>query len=102
MGGRGGSSGISAGGGFSALAQSTKGSWDYRGNNQRIGRLESALSGANSVSKINSVARAARTLDKNITAEINRIQQGFVKDGDLNALMAQRRKVRMLMRKAKI
>ncbi len=102
MGGRGGSSGISAGGGFSALAQSTRGRWDYRGNDQRIEKLENALSGARSVSKINSVAQQARALDRNITAEINRIEQGFVKDGDLTALMAQRRKVRALMRKARI
>ena len=102
MGGRGGSSGISAGGGFSALAQSTRGRWDYRGNDQRIEKLENALRGSRSVSKINSVAQHARALDKNITAEINRIEQGYVKDGDLTALMAQRRKVRMLMRKAKI
>ena len=102
MGGRGGSSGISAGGGFSTLAQSTRGRWDYRGNDQRIEKLSNALSGARSVSKINSVAQAARALDKNITAEINRIEQGYVKDGDLTALMAQRRKVRALMRKARI
>ena len=102
MGGRGGSSGISAGGGFSALAQSTRGRWDYRGNDQRIEKLENALSGARAVSKINSVAQAARALDKNITAEINRIEQGLVKDGDLTALMAQRRKVRMIMRKSRI
>ena len=102
MGGRGGSSGISAGGGFSALAQSTSGRWDYRGNDQRIEKLENALSGARSVSKINSVAQQARALDKNITAEINRIEQGYVKDGDLTALMAQRRKVRALMRKSRI
>ena len=102
MGGRGGTSGVSAGGGFSALAQSTRGRWDYRGNDQRIEELENALSSARSVSKINSVALAARALDKNITAEIDRIEQGYVKDGDLTALMAQRRKVRMLMRKARI
>ena len=102
MGGRGGSSGISAGGGFSALAQSTRGRWDYRENDQRIEKLNNDLSGARSVSKINSVAIAARALDKNITAEINRIEQGYEKDGDLTALMSQRRKVRMLMRKARI
>ena len=102
MGGRGGSSGISAGGGFSALAQSTRGRWDYRENDQRIEKLNNALSGARSVSKINSVALAAMALDKNITAEINRIEQGYEKDGDLTALMSQRRKVRTLMRKARI
>ena len=102
MGGRGSAGGKGAGVGFSALAQSTKGRWDYRGNDQRIEKLGNALSGAMSVSKINSVAQAARALDKNITAEINRIKQGYVKDGDLTALMSQRRKVRTLMRKARI
>ena len=102
MGGRGSAGGKGVSVGFSALAQSTKGRWDYRGNDQRIEKLENALSGARSVSKINSVAQSARALDKNITAEINRIEQGYVKDGDLTALMAQRRKVRMLMRKARI
>ena len=100
MGGRGSAGGKGAGGGFAALAQSTKGRWDYRENDQKIEQLKNALSRARSVSKINSVARAARALDKIITAEINRIEQGYVKDGDLTALMAQRRKVRMLMRKA--
>lgn len=101
---KGGSSGMNkgAGGDFLAFAQSTKGRWDYRGNNKRIEQLENALSGARSVSRINSVAQAARALDKTITAEINRIEQGYVKDGDLTALMAQRRKVRTLMRKARI
>lgn len=102
MGGRGGSSGISAGGGFSALAQSTRGRWDYRGNSERIDRLESALNNSRSVSKVNAVAKQLNSLDKNITAEINRIEQGHVKDGDLTALMTQRRKVRALMRKARI
>lgn len=102
MGGRGGSSGISAGGGFSALAQSTKGRWDYRGNSERIDRLESALNNARSVSKVNAVANQLNSLDKNITAEINRIQQGYVTDGDITALMAQRRRIRQLKSKARI
>ena len=102
MGGRGSAGGKGASGGFSNLAQSTKGKWDYRGNDQRIEKLENALSGARSVSKINSVAQSARALDKNITAEINKIEQGFIKDGDLTKLMAQRRKVRTLMRKTRI
>lgn len=95
MGGRGGSSGVVA------VAKRTRGNWDYKGNDQRISQLSSALSGARSESKINSVARSLRALDKNITAEINRVMSGK-EDGSLSALMAQRRKVRKLMLKSKI
>lgn len=95
MGGRGGQSGIVA------VANRTRGKWDYRGNDQRISQLSSALTNARSTSKINSVAMALRTLDKNITAEIDRVVSGEEKDGSLSVLMAQRRKVRQLMSKAK-
>lgn len=95
MGGRGGQSGIVA------VAKRTNGNWDYKGNDQRISQLSNALAGARSASKINSVARSLRTLDKNITAEINRVTSGN-EDGSLSALMTQRRKVRQLMLKSKI
>lgn len=95
MGGRGGQSGIVT------VTKRTSGNWDYKGNDQRISQLSNALAGARSVSKINSVARSLRTLDKNITAEINRVMSGN-EDGSLSALMTQRRKVRQLMLKAKI
>lgn len=95
MGGRGGKSGIVS------VAKRTSGNWDYKGNDQRISQLSNALAGARSVSKINSVARSLRELDKNITAEVNRVMSGN-EDGSLSALMTQRRKVRQLMLKAKI
>lgn len=95
MGGRGGQSGIVT------VAKRTSGNWDYKGNDQRISQLSNALAGARSVSKINSVARSLRALDKNITEEINRVTSGN-EDGSLSALMTQRRKVRQLMLKAKI
>lgn len=95
MGGRGGQSGIVT------VTKRTSGNWDYKGNDQRISQLSNALAGARSVSKINSVARSLRELDKNITAEVNRVMSGN-EDGSLSALMTQRRKVRQLMLKAKI
>ena len=95
MGGRGGASGVVA------VANRTRGNWDYKGNDQRISQLSSALSGARSASKINSVAKSLRALDKNITSEIDRVMSGK-EGGSLSALMAQRRKVRQLMPKAKI
>ena len=95
MGGRGGKSGIVS------VAKRTSGNWDYKGNDQRISQLSNALAGARSVSKINSVSLSLRELDKNITAEINRVMSGN-EDGSLSALMTQRRKVRQLMSKAKI
>ena len=95
MGGRGGKSGVVA------VAKMTSGNWDYKGNDQRISQLSNALAGARSVSKINSVARSLMALDKNITAEINRVTSGN-DDGSMSALMTQRRKVRQLMLKAKI
>lgn len=94
MGGRGGTSGLY--GGFSGGSNK----WDYRGNDQRISQLSNALSGARSASKINAVAQSLRVLDKNITAEIGRVQSGAEKDGSLSALLTQRRKVRQLMQKA--
>ncbi len=96
MGGRGGSSGIVA------VANRTRGEWDYKGNDKRISQLSGALSKARSVSRVNSVARALRALEKNITAEINRVMSGAEKEGSLSALMAQRRKVRQLLLNAKI
>lgn len=94
MGGRGGSSGIVA------VAKRTRGNWDYKGNDQQISQLSNALSGARSASKINTVAKSLRALDKNITSEINRVMSGK-EEGSLSALMSQRRKVRQLMSKAR-
>ena len=94
MGGRGGSSG------FMAAVNKTRNGWDYRGNDQRISQLSKALSNAQSASKVVSVAKSLRALDKNITSEINRVMSGK-EEGSLSALMTQRRKVRQLMSKAK-
>ena len=89
----------SGGGGSAGDLDANK--WDYRGNDQKIEQLENALKNARSVTKINAVAKSARTLDKLITDEIERIEKGYVTDGSLTTLMTQRRKIRQLINKAR-
>lgn len=112
MGGRGGSSGIKQKytnnvitftGGSSGSESSFDGGakWHYPENDKRIAQLSSGLANARSASKINAVAKAARNLDRILTAEINRVQSGVEPHGDLNALITQRRKVRQLMQRAR-
>ena len=76
--------------------------WNYPGYGKKIDQLERGFNSARSVSKINSVAKGLRETDKQISAEIDRIRQGYVEDGNLDALMTYRRKVRQLMQKVKI
>lgn len=76
--------------------------WDYRGIAERTDKLEAALKNARSVNKIQVVAERLKQQDALITEELKRIEDGTsdVK-GDKNALLTQRRRVRLLMQKAK-
>lgn len=80
-----------------ALNNSLK-KWSYPGNDQRIEKLQAAYRSANSPTRIQSIAKDARALDKTISAEINRISRGYERDGSIEALMSQRRKIRVLIR----
>lgn len=84
-------------------AEAQQNSWDYPGIKQRIDRLEKTLENSRSVNTINSVARAARATDEQITRTINDAENGREDvPVNMNALMAYRRRVRQLIRKAKI
>lgn len=77
--------------------------WKYPEVTENVTRLEKSLNNARSVNKINAVAKALRQQDDRITAEIERLHNGTADvKGSEKALLTERRRVRQLMRKARI
>lgn len=106
MGGRGGSSGLSAAKGkiisfpgAKEAPSSPSAKWDYRGYTQAVDKIESAVKGANTEAKRHQAYRAIVNQDRNITAELNRIANGGGDAGDTKVLMAERRRLRQLKSK---
>lgn len=104
MGGRGGNSGIATNSKvvtFPGREKSNNNSrkWDYRGFVQETDLLEKAVNEANTRKKVETVFKGLRDHDKNITAELNRIASGVKDAGDEKALMTERRRTRLLIRK---
>ena len=104
MGGRGGSSGFATNSKvvtFPGEGKSNNNSrkWDYRGFVQETDLLEKAVNEANTRKKVETVFKGLRDHDKNITAELNRIASGVKDAGDEKALMTERRRTRLLIRK---
>lgn len=102
MGGRGGTSGIAIPKSKiiefpTQKKQSQK--WDYRGYKESVDEIETAVNSANTRSKVQKAYRAITDQDKNITAELNRIEKGGGDAGDTNVLLTQRRRLRQLKRK---
>lgn len=103
MGGRGGSSGLSAPKGktiqFPTAKEVSSIKWDYRGYTQAVDKIESAVKSANTESKRQRAYRAIINQDRNITAELNRIANGGGDAGDTRVLMKERRRLRQLKAK---
>ena len=103
MGGRGGSSGLQKKSKVIVFPGKQKNNnsskWDYRGFAQRTDSLEKAVNEANTRKKVEAAFKGLRDHDKNITAELNRIASGVENAGDERALMAERRRTRLLLRK---
>lgn len=77
--------------------------WNYPEISENVDKLETSLNRARSATKIQAIARALKAQDTRITAEIERLRNGTADViGSENALLSQRRRVRQLMRKAKI
>lgn len=106
MGGRGGSSGFTTNSKVVTFPGREKNSnnnfrkkWDYRGFAQRTDSLERAVNEANTRRKVEAAFKGLRDHDQNITAELNRIASGAKDAGDEKALMIERRRTRLLLRK---
>lgn len=105
MGGRGASSGLSAKNKnviqFPQRKVETKQPklWDYRGYTQAVDKIEAAYNEANTEAKRMRVYRAINLQDRNITAELNRIESGGGDAGDTTVLMKERRRLRQLKSK---
>lgn len=98
-----GSSGLGGSGDSNVRTTSTAATsakWDYQGNDSRISQLSDALGKAHSASKVQAISRALGSMDKLINKQLDDIARG-IESGDKTALMAQRRKVRQLIAKAK-
>ena len=77
--------------------------WEYPEIKENVDKLEKSLSSAKSANKIQSIAIALREQDTRITQEIERLHNNTADtEGSENALLTQRRRIRQLMRKAKI
>ena len=105
MGGRGGSSGLASK--HKNIIQFPKSNgktensklWDYRGYTQAVDKIEAAYNNANTEAKRMQVYRAINLQDKNISAELSRIESGGGDAGDTTVLMKERRRLRQLKRK---
>lgn len=77
--------------------------WKYPEVTQNVTRLEKSLNNARSTNKIFSISQALRKQDARITAEIERLHNGTADvKGSEKALLTERRRVRQLMKRAKI
>lgn len=76
--------------------------WEYPGFSQKYEQLSSALDKTNSLNRISIIIKAAQDQDKLITQEIERLHNGTADVmGSENILLSNRRKMRLLIRKAK-
>lgn len=105
MGGRGGSSGLASK--HKNVIQFPKSKvetkqpklWDYRGYTQAVDQIEAAYNNANTEAKRMQVYRAINLQDRNISAELSRIESGVDDAGDKTVLMKERRRLRQLKSK---
>ena len=97
MGGRGASSGVSNVVQF-PRAQSG-GKWHYPGVVESADRLVKAAQSAKTDRQVQAVYKGVQDFETSVQSEISAIQRGDVKDGDMRALMAQRRRVRLAKKK---
>ena len=70
--------------------------WDYRGYTQAVDKIEAAFNEANTEAKRMRVYRAINLQDRNISAELSRIESGGGDAGDTTVLMKERRRLRQL------
>ena len=73
--------------------------WDYRGYTQAVDKIEEAYNNANTEAKRMKVYRAINLQDRNISAELNRIESGVYDVGDKTVLMKERRRLRQIKSK---
>lgn len=77
--------------------------WKYPEVTQNVTRLEKSLNSARSANRIQSISQALRKQDARITAEIERLHNGTADvKGSEKALLTERRRVRQLIKRAKI
>ena len=77
--------------------------WKYPEVTQNVTKLEKSLNSARSANKIQSISQALRKQDARITAEIERLHNGTADvKGSEKALLTERRRVRQLIKRAKI
>lgn len=76
--------------------------YKYNGVKNAVDKLEKALNNAKSTNAISKVAIALKKQDEFITNEIERLHNGTADVmGSENALLTQRRRIRLLQKKAK-
>lgn len=97
MGGRGASSGVSNIVQFPRTKSG--GNWHYPGVTERADRLVKAAQSAKTDRQVQAVYKGVQDFETSVQSEISAIQRGDVKDGDMRALMAQRRRVRLEKKK---
>lgn len=102
FGGRGSSSGLENGNvvAFRQTSGTEKSSgWNYQGEAERVEKLIKNANEAKSVNQINSAALSLKREDEHISTLIKNVQAD---DGDVNALLTLRRKIRVQRRKTKL
>ena len=73
--------------------------WDYRGYTQAVDKIEAAYNNAKTENQRFRVYKAIQNQDRNISAELRRIESGGGDAGDTTVLMKERRRLRQLKMK---
>lgn len=92
FGGRGASSGISK--------QSSGNTWDFRGETERVDKLESAIAKTNGMKAMTNLSISLKREEEHLTSLISQVQSGK-EDGDENVLLTLRRRVRQAQTRLK-
>lgn len=71
-------------------------SWDYRGTVQAVDAIEKSAKEIKSHQQAAEIHKALNNQEKLIRNEISRIEQGYVRDGNVKVLNSQLRRVRQL------
>lgn len=73
--------------------------WDYRGYVEAVNNIEKAVNEANTRKKVETAYKGIINQERNVSAEITRIERGEKDTGDINVLLTQRRRLRQLKAK---
>ena len=80
--------------------QSSNNAWDFRGETERVDKLESAIAKTNGMKAMTNLSLSLKREEQHLTTLINQVDSGK-EDGDKNTLITLRRRVRQAQSRLK-